>query len=94
MELILRETGRNRVLAPIPFFAARLIGQVGDLSLISPPLTSDQVESLRTDNVAGNGLPGLAEAGVVPTAVEAVVPSYLYRYRKGGQYAEVPAGAF
>jgi hypothetical protein len=41
-----------------------------------------------------NGLPGLAEAGVVGTAVEAVVPTYLYRYRKGGQYAEVPAGAF
>jgi uncharacterized protein YbjT (DUF2867 family) len=94
MELILRETGRNRVLAPIPFFAARLIGKVGDLSPINPPLTSDQVETLKTDNVADNGLPGLAEAGVVPTAVEAVVPSYLYRYRKGGQYAEVPAGAF
>ena len=94
MELILRETGRNRVLAPIPFFAAGLIGKVGDLSPINPPLTSDQVESLKTDNVAGNGLPGLAEAGVVPTAVEAVAPSYLYRYRKGGQYAEVPAGAF
>lgn len=94
MELILRETGRNRVLAPIPFFAAGLIGKVGDLSPIAPPLTSDQVESLKTDNVADHGLPGLAEAGVVPTAVEAVVPSYLYRYRKGGQYAEVPAGAF
>ncbi|MEJ2815617.1 complex I NDUFA9 subunit family protein [Caulobacter sp. CCG-8] len=94
MELILVETGRNRVLAPIPFFAAGLIGKVGDLSPINPPLTSDQVESLKTDNVADKGLPGLAEAGVVPTAVEAVVPSYLYRYRKGGQYAEVPAGAF
>jgi NADH dehydrogenase len=94
LEFILRETGRNRVLAPIPFFAAGLIGKVGDLSPINPPLTSDQVESLKTDNVAGNGLPGLAEAGVVPTAVEAVAPSYLYRYRKGGQYAEVPAGAF
>jgi uncharacterized protein YbjT (DUF2867 family) len=94
MEFILRETARNRVLAPIPFFAARLIGQVGDLSPINPPLTSDQVQSLKTDNVADNGLPGLAEAGVVPTAVESVVPSYLYRYRKGGQYAEVPAGAY
>ena len=94
LEFILRETGRNRVLAPIPFFAARLIGQVGDLLPINPPLTSDQVESLKTDNVADNGLPGLAEAGVVPTAVEAIAPSYLYRYRKGGQYAEVPAGAF
>ena len=94
LEMILVETGRNRVLAPIPFFAASLIGKVGDLSPLTPPLTSDQVESLKTDNVAGNGLPGLAEAGVIPTAVESVVPSYLYRYRKGGQYAEVPAGAF
>jgi len=94
LEMILVETGRNRVLAPIPWFAAGLIGKVGDLSPLAPPLTSDQVESLKTDNVAGNGLPGLAEAGVIPTAVESVVPSYLYRYRKGGQYAEVPAGAF
>jgi NADH dehydrogenase len=94
LEMILVETGRNRVLAPIPWFAASLIGKVGDLSPLTPPLTSDQVESLKSDNVAGNGLPGLAEAGVIPTAVESVVPSYLYRYRKGGQYAEVPAGAF
>ena len=94
LEMILVETGRNRILAPIPFFAASLIGKIGDLSPLTPPLTSDQVESLKTDNVAGNGLPGLAEAGVVPTAVESVAPSYLYRYRKGGQYAEVPAGAF
>lgn len=94
MEFILVETARNRVLAPIPFFAAGWIGKIGDLSPIAPPLTSDQVETLKTDNVADKGLPGLAEAGVVPTAVEAVVPSYLYRYRKGGQYAEVPAGAF
>jgi len=94
LEFILRETGRNRLLAPLPWFAANFIGKVGDLSPITPPLTSDQVESLKADNVANNGLPGLAEAGVIPTAVEAVVPSYLYRYRKGGQYAEVPAGAF
>ena len=94
LEMILVETGRNRVLAPIPWFAAGLIGKIGELSPLAPPLTSDQVESLKTDNVADKGLPGLAEAGVVPTTVESVVPSYLYRYRKGGQYAEVPAGAF
>jgi NADH dehydrogenase len=94
LELILVETGRNRILAPVPWFAASLIGKIGDLSPLNPPLTSDQVESLKADNVADKGLPGLAEAGVIPTTVEAVVPSYLYRYRKGGQYAEVPAGAF
>lgn len=98
LEMILRETGRNRLLVPLPWFAASLIGKFGDvvagLLPIAPPLSSDQVESLKADNVAASGLPGLAEAGVVPTPVESVVPTYLYRYRKGGQYAEVPAGAF
>ncbi|NQE62423.1 complex I NDUFA9 subunit family protein [Caulobacter sp. RHG1] len=98
MQFVLTETGRNRPLAPLPFQIAGLIGALGDLqaSLIpwAPPLTTDQVEMLKADNVAEAGLPGLGELGVAPTAVEAVVPSYLYRYRKGGQYAETPAGAF
>jgi len=98
LQLILTETGRARPLVALPWPIASLIGSLGDIQAsilpIAPPLTSDQVEMLKTDNVAEGGLPGLAEAGVVPTAVEAVVPTYLYRYRKGGQYAETPAGAF
>lgn len=98
MQLILTETGRARPLAPLPWPVASLLGSLGDIqgSIIpwTPPLTSDQVEMLKVDNVAEHGLPGLAEAGVIGTAVEAVVPTYLYRYRKGGQYAETPAGAF
>ncbi len=98
LQLILTETGRNRPLAPIPGPIASLLGSLGDLQAsiipLAPPLTTDQVEMLKSDNVAEAGLPGLAQLGVIPTAVEAVVPSYLYRYRKGGQYAETPAGAF
>ena len=98
LELILTETGRKRPLAPVPWPVAALIGSLGDVQAgiipLAPPLTTDQVEMLKSDNVAEAGLPGLAEAGVVPTAVEAVIPSYLYRYRKGGQYAPTPAGAF
>ncbi|WP_419253277.1 complex I NDUFA9 subunit family protein [Caulobacter sp. ErkDOM-YI] len=98
LQLILTETGRDRLLLPIPWFAASLLGQVGDVMAgilpIAPPITSDQVEMLKSDNVADHGLPGLAEAGVVPTSIEAIVPSYLYRYRKGGQYAPTPEGAF
>jgi uncharacterized protein YbjT (DUF2867 family) len=98
MQVILTETGRDRPLAPLPWLIASLIGSLGDLQAgiipLAPPLTSDQVEMLKTDNVADGGLPGLAEAGVIATAVEAIVPTYLYRYRKGGQYAETPAGAF
>lgn len=96
MQLILTETGRARPLVPLPWPIASMIGALGDMvaGVIPPPLTSDQVEMLKVDNVAEHGLPGLAEAGVVGASVEAVVPTYLYRYRKGGQYAETPAGAF
>jgi len=98
LELILTETGRDRPLVPLPWPIATLIGQLGDIQSgilpIAPPITSDQVELLKSDNVADHGLPGLAEVGIVPTSIEAIVPSYLYRYRKGGQYAPTPAGAF
>ncbi len=91
MQLVLTQTQRNRLLVPLPWPVARAIGAAGDLMTILPivpPLTLDQVELLTHDNVASGALPGLAELGVVPTSVEAVIPTYLYRYRKGGQFAE------
>lgn len=93
MEKMLAETGQRRLLLPIPFPVASLLGQVGDVvaGLIPPPVTADQVESLKADNVVSGQYPGLAELGVTPTALEAVLPTYLYRYRKGGQYADQDA---
>jgi NADH dehydrogenase len=90
MELMLAEIGKRRILAPIPWPAAGLLGTLGDLAgaLIEPPITADQVILLKTDNVVSGAHPGLAELGVTPTTLEAVLPSYLYRYRKGGQYAD------
>ena len=32
--------------------------------------------------------PGLTDLGVTPTTLESLLPTYLYRYRKGGQYAD------
>ena len=95
MELVCRETGRRPLLLPIPFFAAELIGVAGGLqSLVMPPvLTVDQVTLLRFDNVADKNLPGLADLGIVPTTVEAIVPTYLRRYRKGGEFADAMAAA-
>jgi NADH dehydrogenase len=93
MELILREIGRRRLLVPLPLPLAGLMGKAGDLiaatGLLAPPITSDQVAMLRVDNVVSPGALGLADLGVAPTAAEAIIPSYLYRFRKGGQYAEV-----
>jgi NADH dehydrogenase len=92
---MLRETGLKRLLLPLPFPLASLIGRIGDLQamLLPPVLTSDQVALLRRDNVANPALPGLEALGVTPTRLEAIIPTYLYRYRKGGQYAEAPVGA-
>ncbi len=85
LEIILRETGRKRPLVPVPFFLASL--QAAFLQLMPTPLlTRDQVKLLKTDNVVSGDLPGLAELGIQPTGVEAIIPTYLRRYRRGGPF--------
>jgi len=92
LQLICRETMHRRLLLPIPFPVASELGKVGDLQAkllpLAPQITSDQVELLKSDNVANPDLPGLADLGVSPTAVDAVVATYLWRFRRGGQFAQ------
>jgi len=92
MRLMLAVIDRRPALVAVPFDAARVLGRVGDAigraGLLSPPITTDQVEMLKVDNVVAPGAPGLAALGVAATALETIIPTYLYRYRKGGQYAE------
>lgn len=93
MEIVLAETGKRSVLLPLPWGVAAAIGKAGELAAkvlpMAPPLTADQVELLKQDNVVSGRLPGLEAFGISPTAVEAVVPQYLWRYRKGGQFADI-----
>lgn len=93
MEKMLAETGQHRLLIPVPWPVASALGGLFDLvgGLIPPPVTADQVESLRSDNVVSGQRPGLTDLGITPTTLEAVLPSYLYSYRKGGQYADQDA---
>ena len=91
MELVVAETGRKRFLVPLPNAIASAIGvacSIFALTPWTPPITEDQVELLKTDNVVSGGYPGLEALGVAPTAVEGILPAYLYRFRKGGQYAD------
>jgi len=88
LRLILRETGRRRLLLPIPFFAASI--QAFFLGLLpNPLLTMDQVRLLKSDNVVGDGALTLADLGIAPETVEAVVPSYLWRFRAKGQFEQI-----
>jgi uncharacterized protein YbjT (DUF2867 family) len=85
-ELLLAEIGRKRFLVDLPFGVASL--QARFMSLLpNPPLTPDQVELLKRDNVVSSGALALAALGIAPTPVEAVLPSYLDRFRRGGWYA-------
>jgi NADH dehydrogenase len=89
MEYVLAVTERRRLLLPVPFGLARLKATFLQF-LPNPPLTPDQVELLRTDNVVSpeaqredRMLEGL---GIDPTAMQMIVPSYLWRFRKTGQF--------
>ena len=91
LKLVLRETNKSRALLPLPFPVARLMGAVAQLTAyvgLAPMLTRDQVLMLQADNVVSPGAEGLSALGVEPTGLEAVAPNYLWRYRKGGQFAE------
>jgi len=87
LQLILRETGRRRALIPMPFALASLKAAFLQL-LPNPLLTMDQVRLLKKDNVVSPTAAGLADLGITPTSVEAVIPSYLWRYRAKGEYAD------
>lgn len=89
MQYVLDTIQRKRVLVPLPFGIAKLQAQLLQI-LPKPPLTPDQVELLRTDNVLseqaekkGLTLKGL---GIAPATIESVVPSYLWRFRRTGQF--------
>lgn len=87
------ETDRRVWLAPLPFFIAHplglLLNAVFKLLPWDPPLTGDQVTLLRRDNVVGRDKDALAirDLGVTSLeSVEAIAPSYLWRFRPYGQF--------
>lgn len=89
MEYVLATIERKRLLVPVPFSLATLKAQFLQY-LPTPLLTPDQVELLKSDNVVsdaaerdGRTLRGL---GIEATSMEAVVPTYLWRFRKAGQF--------
>lgn len=95
MEKVLEVTNRKRWLINLPFGLARLEARVMEL-LPNPLLTVDQVTLLESDNVVsaeadeeGRTLSGI---GISPQTVDAILPTYLWRYREAGQFtANKPA---
>src|SRR5690606_23144420 len=91
MELLLQVVRRRRFLVPLSFnlasFQARFLEK-----LPNAPLTRDQVALLRHDNVVSGNELGFAELGLSPKAIEVILPTYLERFRRGGQFVRSRRG--
>ena len=100
MEIMLGIIQRSRIVVALPHLVARAMAGVFDaLSTLSLGLfanrilTRDQLINLGCDNVVADGARGFADLGIHPTAMEAVLPEYLWRYRPAGQFAAIKASA-
>jgi uncharacterized protein YbjT (DUF2867 family) len=89
LELVLNEIRRKRPFVNLPFGLAALQARLMAI-LPSPPLTPDQVELLKSDNIVSSGALTLASLGLTPTPAEVVLPTYLDRFRRGGWYGQRP----
>jgi uncharacterized protein YbjT (DUF2867 family) len=82
VQLVLDQTGRQRLLLPVPYFAWNALA-----ALLAPlprrPISRDQVKLMQKDNVVSPGALSFADLGITPTALEAIAPSYLGRRPAG-----------
>ncbi len=90
LQFMLEVIGKKRLLVPVPWFGANMMGFFGEMSgalpFVAPFLTRDQVTNLKKDNVVADDVKSFADLGIVPETIEAIVPSYLVKYRKYGEF--------
>jgi NADH dehydrogenase len=89
-------TRRRRLKINVPFFIASIKAKALDIVFAltgglfkNTILTADQVKQLRSDNIVSAKAKGFAQLGIEPTAMDAVLDSYLYCHRPYGQYTEL-----
>lgn len=91
MELMLEVIERRRLMLPVPAWAARAAGSVLGL-LPGRLLTADLARQLYIDNAVSDEAVQegrtLRDLGIAPTAPEAILPTYLSRFRVRGQFSE------
>lgn len=72
-------SGNERPQWPLPDALGRLQALAMELLPGDPLMSRDNMDSMKTPNVASGSLPGLPALGITPTALEAVAPQYLGR---------------
>ncbi len=87
MAMVLDITARRKPLVTIPFALAHWMAWLTQW-IPGAPLTTDQVELLKHDNIVADGALTMSDLGMTATPMATVLPSYLYRFRKMGQFAK------
>jgi len=99
MATMLKVIDRSPMVVNIPFFVAHTMAfgfgilQTLTFGLVKAPVTGDQVKNLAIDNVVADDARGFAALGLSPTAMESVLPDYLWRFRSSGQYKAIKDSA-
>lgn len=69
--------GKGRPIIALPDALARLQARLMELAPGEPMLSRDNLDAMKTDNVASGKLPGLPALGITPAALGAIAPTYL-----------------
>jgi uncharacterized protein YbjT (DUF2867 family) len=69
LRTVAHEAGLRPTFIPIPFAAWHALAWIAEM-LPSPPVTRNQVELMRIDNVSSSEMPGFGELGISPRSVE------------------------
>lgn len=100
MQRMLKIVNRKRLVLGMPMWMGRLMAfsfdmlQAVTFGLFSNTmLTRDQVKNLSRDNVVAEDAKGFADLGIEPTAMTAVLPEFLWRFRPSGQYDAIKDSA-
>ena len=86
MKILLKQIKKKRFLVPIPYSFAKFQAKILQL-LPKPLLTTDQVEMLKYDNIVTNNYLTIKDLKINPKTIESVLPNYIWRFRRGGQFA-------
>lgn len=87
LQTILGVIERRRLLVPIPFSLAYIPAFFLQF-LPGKLLTPDQVTFLKGSNVVAPDSLTLADLGIASESLEAILPTYLWRFRRKGQFEE------
>jgi uncharacterized protein YbjT (DUF2867 family) len=82
---IMAATGRHKPLLPVPDVIAGLMAKLTGW-LPGAPMTNDQWLMLQSDNIVGEGVPGLVELGITPQSLDATAPGWMVQYKQHGRF--------